>query len=140
MREVFNIFDLNHSGYIEPYELKCALRAIGFDVRKSDVTGILETLRGEGNANKDLDFDEFKTVVTQMLAGRNTEDEIVRAFSLFDPHNTGKIGLPELRAVMNQLGDKKIKDDVLKQMIREFDTDGDGALSYDEYRAILVGQ
>ncbi|OHS98772.1 Centrin-3 [Tritrichomonas foetus] len=162
MREVFNIFDVNHSGFIEPFELKAALRAIGFDVKKADVREIIDNLRNSqkkknqnsrrfeeeeeeeecGNSRRDfLNFEEFTQVVTTQLSSRNIEDEISRAFSLFDPQNTGKIGVEQLRVALAQLGEgKKIKDDELQGLIDIFDTDGDGFLNYEEYRAILVGK
>ncbi|KAK8878373.1 hypothetical protein M9Y10_005141 [Tritrichomonas musculus] len=163
MREVFNTFDINKTGYIEPFELKVALRAMGFNVTKADVREIIANLRGvsveaieqgedmirssnENNSqNNDtyvdvaINFEEFKDIVEIQLGNKNEEDEIKRAFDLLDVKHRGKIGLEELKVVMKILNEEnKMSDVALKKMIKMFDKDGDGEINFDEYRAIIM--
>ena len=167
MREVFNTFDINKSGYIEPFELKVALRAMGFEVTKADVRGIIANLRGVGvdaiersedllrsndefhknqnnsqnsssNVDVSINFEEFKNIIEVQLASRNEEDEIKRAFDLLDVNKRGKIGLEELKAIMKMLNEENSMSELaLKRMIKMFDKDNDGEISFDEYRAII---
>ena len=38
LREAFNLFDTDHSGAVDARELKAAMRALGFDVKKEQAT------------------------------------------------------------------------------------------------------
>lgn len=164
MREVFNTFDINKTGYIEPFELKVALRAMGFEVSKADVRAIIANLRGvgidavergedllhsnneyrsskknESHIDVSINFEEFKHIIEIQLASRNEEDEIKRAFDLLDVNKRGKIGLEELKAIMKMLNEENSMSDIaLKRMIKMFDKDNDGEISFDEYRAIIL--
>ena len=63
-------------------------------------------------------------------------EEIVKAFKLFDEDSTGRISLRNLRRVARELGEN-LSDDELQAMIDEFDKDGDGEISENEFLAIM---
>lgn len=49
MREAFELFDTDKDGFIDYHELKVALRALGFNLRKPEVLKLLrEHDRGDG--------------------------------------------------------------------------------------------
>lgn len=52
VKEAFELFDTDKDGRIDYHELKVAMRALGFDVRKEEVLRMLQ----------DLDKDETGTV------------------------------------------------------------------------------
>ena len=56
---------------------------------------------------------------------RNPEEEVTKAFSLFDDEGSGKITLRNLRRVARELGENT-SDEELRAMIDEFDTSGNG--------------
>jgi Ca2+-binding EF-hand superfamily protein len=75
-------------------------------------------------------------VLTSKITQRGPAGELRRAFRLFDLNRTGKITLKELSLIAKQLG-CDIEPAELSDMIREFDRDGDGAISEEEFRAIV---
>jgi centrin-3 len=75
-------------------------------------------------------------VLAAKITERSPQDEVRRAFQLFDLNRTGKITLKELSLIARQL-QCDIEPQQLHDMISEFDADGDGAISELEFRAIM---
>ena len=67
----------------------------------------------------------FVNSVTDWILQRDPKQEMLKAFSLFDDDNTGKISLRNLRRVARDLGEN-MSEKELRAMIEEFDTDNDG--------------
>jgi centrin-3 len=123
VREAFELFDTDKDGFIDYHELKVALRALGFNLRKPEVLKLLrEHDRGDGLMSL-ADFEKISesrtqqlglpwergrsalTPVTEKILSRDPMEELRRAFSLFDDDHTGKISLKNLRRVAKELGE-----------------------------------
>jgi len=74
--------------------------------------------------------------VVNKYATRDPDEEILKAFELFDNDSTGKISLPNLRRVARELGEN-LTDDELQAMIDEFDKDQDGKIDRNEFLSIM---
>jgi len=136
IREAFDLFDTDKDGAIGFHELKVALRALGFDLKKAEVLKILrDNDRSQGSGL--IIFDDFSKVVTERILARDPLEEIRRAFRLFDDDNTGRISLRNLKRVAKELGEN-LDDEELQAMIEEFDLDQDGEISEAEFIAIMT--
>ena len=134
IKEAFELFDTDKTGSIDYHELKVAMRALGFDVKKQEVLQIMRDYCEDGSGQ--IDFDEFLQIMTDKISARRPEEEIEKAFKLFDEDNSGKISLRNLRRVARELGEN-LSDDELQAMIDEFDKDQDGEISSDEFLNIM---
>lgn len=136
IKEAFELFDTDKDKEIDYHELKVAMRALGFEVKKVDVLKILKDYDREGNGK--ITFEDFNEVVTDRMLERDPKEEIMKAFKLFDDDDSGRISLRNLRRVARELGEN-ISDEELRSMIDEFDTDGDGEINQEEFLSIMTG-
>ncbi len=129
IKEAFELFDTDHDGYIDYHELKVAMRALGFELKKAEVLKIVRDHDRDGDGL--VEYAEFERVseccggawargggersrvltrlarhaVTTYILARDPMEDIRRAFRLFDDDNTGKISLRNLRRVAKELGE-----------------------------------
>jgi len=99
------------------------MRALGFDERKPEVLKIIRQY--DKNDDGTIVFEDFNKAMSERILNRSPEEEIHRAFQLFDDDNTGKISLFNLKRVAKELGENLDEED-LQAMIDEFDLDEDG--------------
>ncbi|KAJ1958420.1 Calcium-binding component of the spindle pole body (SPB) half-bridge [Dipsacomyces acuminosporus] len=135
IREAFSLFDTNKDGYIDYFELKVAMRALGFDQKKGDVLKVLQRY-GTDDGSK-ISMDSFIQVMSDMISKRDPIEEYKKAFKLIDETGTGKITTTNLRRIARELGEN-ITDEEIQAMIDEFDLDNDGGINEDEFIKIMV--
>merc|ERR1712217_854776 len=75
-------FDTEHSGTIDARELKAALRALGFEVKKEDVRRMLSDVGKE--PSQPIDFNDFCEMMRGRMPDKNSRAEIDKVFALFD--------------------------------------------------------
>ena len=126
-KEAFDLFDTDKSNTIDYQELKVALKALGFQVKKPEVMAIMKEYDKEGNGL--ISYDDFIEVCVAKTAERDPMEEIHYAFTLFDEDNSGKISLKNMKKIAKELGET-LSDDDLRAMIDEFDKDKDGMSIY----------
>ena len=134
VKEAFTIFDTEHSGSIDARELKAAMRALGFDVKKQEIKKIMQDL--DKSVNEKINYNEFLSIMTPRMSEKDTRDEILKIFRLFDEDSTGKISFRNLKKVALELGEG-LSDDELHEMIEEADRDGDGLINFDEFYRVM---
>ena len=67
---------------------------------------------------------------------KDSREEILKAFRLFDDDETGKISFKNLKRVAKELGEV-ITDEELQEMIDEADRDGDGEVNEQDFLRIM---
>jgi centrin-3 len=135
IREAFDLFDTEKTGRIDAHEMKVAMRALGFDVKKDAVLKLLEEYDRDGSGS--IEFNDFLEIMTEKISQRDPNEEVAKAFRLFDDDGTGRISLKNLRRVARELGEN-MSDEELQAMIDEFDKDGDGEISAEEFYSIMT--
>ena len=78
----------------------------------------------------------YTLIVADRYASRDPEDEIRKAFQLFDDDHTGKVSLKNMKRVARELGEN-LSEEELQAMIDEFDRDQDGEISAEEFMYIM---
>lgn len=134
LREAFNLFDTDGNGNIDAKELKAAMRALGFQVRKADVRKMIADIDKDESGT--IDFNEFIDLMTGKMSERDTKEEIAKVFELFDAEGNGRIGFRELKRVVLELGEA-ISDEEMREMIEEADRDRDGYVTFEDFWRIM---
>ncbi|XP_037531546.1 caltractin [Nematolebias whitei] len=134
VKEAFDLFDTDGTGTIDVRELKVAMRALGFEPKKEEIKAVVsEFVKGSSGT---VDFSEFLSIMTQKMNEKDSKEEILKAFRLFDDDCTGKITFKNLKRVAKELGEN-LTDDELQEMIDEADQDGDGEVSEEDFLRIM---
>ena len=134
LKEAFDLFDTEQSGRIDYHELKVAMRSLGFDVKKAEVLQLVQQHDVAGSGT--IGFDEFIEIMAERIAARSPEEELRKAFELFDEDSSGRISFRNLRRIAKELGEN-LTEDELQAMIDEFDADRDGEISLEEFGGIM---
>lgn len=83
-----------------------------------------------------LSYADFLSLMTVKMAEKDTREEILKAFRLFDDDETGTISFKNLKRVAKELGEN-LTDEELQEMIDEADRDGDGEVNKEEFLRIM---
>jgi centrin-3 len=127
----------NGAAAVTPHQLKIALRALGFPVKKAQVS---QLLRENGLSDTTpLDFDTFQELIAAKIGERTPAEELHRAFQLFDIEGRGGITPQNLAAIARQLN-IAVEPEELEDMVAEFDANGDGIISEAEFRDIMAAE
>ena len=87
------------------------------------------------NTNK-ISFDDFIDLMTQKFSERNPQEEAMLAFDLFDEEKKGKINLKNLKKAVKEVNEN-LSDNELKAIIEEFDKNGDGYITKEDFLKIM---
>jgi Ca2+-binding EF-hand superfamily protein len=134
IHEAFDLFDTDGSGTIDAKELKVAMRALGFEPSKDEIKRLISEVDKDGSGT--VNYNEFLVMMTTKMSERDSREEMIKAFRLFDDDETGKISFRNLKRVAMELGET-ITDEELQEMIDEADRDGDGEVSQDEFIRVM---
>merc|ERR1712195_416399 len=132
IREAFDLFDTDGSGCIDAKELKVAMRALGFEPKKEEVRKMISDIDKDGDGT--IDFDEM--MMTAKMGEKDSREEIIKAFRLFDDDETGRISFKNLKRVAKELGET-MTDEELQEMVDEADRDGDNEINEEEFLRIM---
>ncbi|GMH63312.1 hypothetical protein TL16_g03679, partial [Triparma laevis f. inornata] len=134
IKEAFQLFDTEGKGSIDIKELKAAFRALGFQVKKAEIKQMMGDV--DKSEAETVSFDDFIEMCGPKMIGRDTREEIMKVFSLFDDDTTGAISFRNLKRVATELGEN-LTDEELQEMIDEADRDGDGLINEDEFFRVM---
>merc|ERR1712118_480903 len=132
IKEAFDLFDTDGSGCIDAKELKVAMRALGFEPKKEEVRKMISDIDKDGDGT--IDFDEMMMIAK--MGEKDSREEIIKAFRLFDDDETGRISFKNLKRVARELGET-MTDEELQEMVDEADRDGDGEINEEEFLRIM---
>ena len=91
------------------------MRALGFEPKKEEIKKMISDIDKDGSGT--IDFSEFLEMMTAKMSERDSREEILKAFRLFDDDETGKISFRNLKRVAKELGEN-MTDEELQDLIQ----------------------
>ena len=133
MKECFDIFDSDKSGYIDLAELRLAIQNLGMESNAQKITQILDDY--DSNKDSQVSFPEFLEILGFYKKDLKDEENIKQLFKAFDSGN-GMVSVDDFRRVAQEIGERYSEEE-LKDMVEYSDIDKDGFLNYQEFKAVL---
>ncbi|PVH37486.1 hypothetical protein PAHAL_5G015100 [Panicum hallii] len=145
LRRVFASFDQDGDGKISAADLRlCMKAATGEDMPSEDVRALMASADADGDGL--LDEEEFVRLAGEEVEAEDHEHEeedrrggwLREAFGMYEMEGSGCITALSLKLMLAKLGAHQ---DIAEcqAMICRFDLDGDGVLSFDEFKTMMMG-
>ncbi|XP_052176156.1 probable calcium-binding protein CML27 [Diospyros lotus] len=134
LRNVFKRFDANGDGKISVTELVQVMDALGSNTSESEVKRMMEEI--DTDRDGFINLDEFASFCKSAGHGDDGVRELKEAFELYDQNKNGLISATELHQILNRLGEKCSVQDCTR-MIQTVDSDGDGHVSFEEFKKMM---
>ena len=134
-REAFSLFDFDENGSISAKELGEVLRALGQNPSMNELSDMINEVDQDGNGT--VEFAEFVILMTNKVKEMTKEDEIYEAFMVLDKEKDDYISEKELKYFMRKVAHIKLSTEEAKAMIDFADSDGDGLITYEDFKAVI---
>ena len=128
LQEVFKCLDINGDGKLQYDELLSGYEQFHGDLAKEEVDRIFKLV--DSDKTGEISFSEFLTATVNKCSLLQ-EEKLRVAFEMFDKDKSGNIDIDEIKSVLG-VG-KNISEEIWHQVISEVDTNGDGAVQFDEF-------
>lgn len=134
LRKIFEKMDENHDGRLAKAEILKCFKICKFSrFSTDDIENIMK--RVDIDKSGFIEYQEFLSA-TLDIKKILTEENLFSAFKMFDKDCSGKISADELKNVLG-IGNEKSDIRVWTKIIQEIDLDGDGEISFKEFRDMM---
>jgi calmodulin len=130
VKEAFSIYGDQAQWTIPTTVFGTVLRALGLNPTETELRELSKI--ADPDASGYVELNAFLVALYKKKQDSDTFPELMEAFKIFDPVNTGTIRVPEFRYVMSCLGEKIPEDDV-DDIIKAADPENLGEVKYEEF-------
>ncbi|GAA5809592.1 hypothetical protein MFLAVUS_003003 [Mucor flavus] len=164
LREAFNLYDKDKNGAINLQEFADIVKSLEIVTDEKKIQSLVKEV--DSNQDGQIDFNEFVNAMTSLLGStqqdnslrkwstypiggddkkektytrrmsKHESDELRLCFEKFDKNGDGQISVNELKEVMDRLGEK-LSENELNEMMNDADTNKDGFIDFEEFKALI---
>ncbi|KAM3561962.1 hypothetical protein ARSEF4850_002978 [Beauveria asiatica] len=145
--EVFDLMDMKKKGYLNSYEFRNSLAALGFDLSKPEYFRELEAYGTVPPGWQDqqcpinrlnIYLDQFRLCASKLISGRDPREEAAKIFAMFDYDQDGVISVDDMRHLAQDIKeDRSLTDEEIRTMIDHLDHEGKGSVNLDEFMQMM---
>eukprot|EP01017_Pseudomicrothorax_dubius_P015977 TRINITY_DN181_c0_g2_i1.p1 TRINITY_DN181_c0_g2~~TRINITY_DN181_c0_g2_i1.p1 ORF type:complete len:243 (-),score=29.73 TRINITY_DN181_c0_g2_i1:21-749(-) len=129
-KEVFDMFDMHDKGVLAPMDLRNALMSCGYRARKHVVYQFVAELDSDESGG--IDFREFVRMMTERPCDKDTDEDILRIYHLYDQERKGYITRTDIQNIGRELDDPIPEKDI-EEIISKCDPNGDGVIRQEAF-------
>jgi len=134
-KECFLYFDHTGEGHVRKEDFGMALRAAGLVITNKEAQALAEKYDLERTGN--LDLKAYLCAITENAGTRDTtEEDIRKAFAVFDKKGDGIISAKELTHVLSRIGDS-LNEEEVNGLVSALNIHNDGFIRMDELVKLL---
>ena len=127
-REAFTLFDKDGDNFITDAEFSTVVRSMGINPSQKEINEMLELA---DNPSK-IDFPTFIKAMKSCKRKPDIEEDLVRAFQIFDKKNSGKVKTSEIKSALSTLGEC-LSDSEIDELIRLANPNSQGEIDYRDF-------
>lgn len=135
LEQVFKKFDVNGDDKISASELGSIMGSLGYEASEEELESMIKEVDADGDGF--IDLKEFIELNTTDIDSEEVMENLKEAFSVFDIDKNGSITAEELQNVLGSLGEESTLAEC-KKMISGVDANGDGMISFDEFKVMMM--
>lgn len=134
--EAFRAFDGDNDGEITEAELGGMMGSLGYNPSEQDLKAMMQ----QADTNKDglLSIEEFLEMNTKNMDLGGFSNIFKNAFEALNLDGDEVVTGEELYEVIGNLGVGNLSMHDCQEIISSMDSDGDGAVSYDDFKLIIT--
>ena len=138
IKKLFNLFNINDSGRINPKEFIKLMESLGYDNNNSEIYKIIEDMdKKNKNKNEEISFDELVDEINYKLGDKKSKKGLKKFFDIFNNRlNSDKITFDILKNISEELGEK-FSDEDLKHILFKTSENGN-EITFEEFYKIMT--
>lgn len=133
LSSIFKAFDKNGDGMLSKDEIKEGYQKIfGYAINDEQIEEMFSRVDLDNSGY--IDYSEF-VVATMNEKNLFSEKKLKAAFKMFDVDGSGTISKDEVKESLQKI--QKFSDDELSEIMGQVDENGDGEISFEEFKVIM---
>jgi calmodulin len=133
-KEVFDVFDADHSGEVSIDEMGSLLKTMGMELTAADLEIVIKKFDRDGDGT--ISFEEFWIYMKSRKAKLDPDVVVAQVFAMIDADGSGRITAEEFSDTLRKLP-TRISEEDINALVREIDSSGDGEISMHEFAHVL---
>lgn len=132
IKRIYKLFDENNDGCISIEELILGFEEIGYLINEEEIGCIVQNLDPRGTGN--IEYEDFISI----FIDKNKlfeEENLRKAFELFDIDKSQSISIEEIRKVFSK--NNKFNEKMTEEVIRQLDIKNNDEITFEEFKNIM---